>query len=183
MIVRQFLRKIGLALPLLIFLLLAGMMVIGLQLDPRKVPSPLIGKVAPDFSLPRLGMPDTLFSLSSMRGQVWLLNVWASWCVSCVAEHPLLENFVQHNINIVGLNYKDQPSNAVHWLARHGDPYYVSAVDVYGSTGLDWGVYGVPETFLIDQQGVIRHKHIGPLSKSDIDDTILPQIWKLQNEH
>ncbi len=176
----SFISKLNLFLPLLFFLLLVGIMKTGLQLDPGKIPSPLIGKTAPAFTLPVLGVSDTSFSSSDMLGRIWLLNIWASWCAACVAEHPLLERFLQHDITIVGLNYKDQPDQAIRWLVKYGDPYYISLVDANGDAGLDWGVYGVPETFLIDQLGTVRHKHIGPLSEIDINDTILPQIRELQ---
>lgn len=157
-----------------------GVMAVGLRLDPRAVPSPLLGKPAPNFTLPKLGFPKILLSPAEFKGQVWLLNVWASWCVSCVAEHPLLVKFLQDQVVIIGLNYKDMQDNANAWLARHGDPYYASLVDADGTAGLDWGVYGVPETFLIDKQGMIYYKHIGPLTESDISSTILPKILELQ---
>lgn len=157
-------------------------MVLGLRIDPSIVPSPLIGKPAPLISLPRLDMPDKSFSSVDLRGQIWLLNVWASWCVSCVAEHSLLMKFLRDDVPIVGLNYKDMTGDALDWLAKYGDPYYTSLADADGSIGLDWGVYGVPETFLIDQQGIVQYKHIGPLSRADIDNTILPRVRELQGE-
>ena len=165
--------------PLVIFLLLIGVVMIGLNLNPRIIPSPLIGKPAPLFSLVQLDKPDTYFSPTDMRGQVWLLNVWASWCGACIQEHPLLNNLLQDQIAIVGLNYKDQTSKALTWLSKYGNPYNASISDPNGKAGLDWGVYGVPETFVIDQNGIIQYKHIGPLNREIINQTLLPLIKNL----
>lgn len=173
--IRQFL-------PLAIFLLLLTIIWLGLKLDPTMLPSPLLGKPAPQFSLARLDSLGNLVSPEDFKGKVWLLNVWASWCVACVSEHPLLLNLLQDRVAIVGLNYKDQQSDALAWLNRHGDPYVVSLLDSDGKAGLDWGVYGVPETFLIDKQGNIQYKHIGPLTESDISQTLLPKIEELQTQ-
>lgn len=169
-------------LPLVIFLFLVLVLAVGLQLDKSVVPSPLIGKQAPSFSLPSLEAMDMQFASVDLLGQVWLLNVWASWCVSCVIEHALLAKFLEHEVPIVGLNYKDTSENAISWLQKHGDPYYVSLIDANGMVGLDWGIYGVPETFLIDKQGVIRYKHIGPLNELEIKNTLLPQLQNIQNQ-
>ncbi len=169
-------------LPLLIFLPLLGIMVAGLRLDPSMVPSPLVGRVAPSFALPQLDQPLRNVKTEDFVGQVWLLNVWASWCFSCRAEHGLLTEQLQDRVTLVGLNYKDAPAEALAWLARLGDPYTVSAVDHSGLAGLDWGVYGVPETFVIDHHGIIRHKHIGPLDQHAIEETILPMVRRLQAE-
>ena len=166
-------------LPLAIFVALAALLAAGLRLDPRKVPSPLIGQAAPDFSLPRLDDPTARVRPADFRGRVWLLNVWASWCASCIAEHPLLLE-LPSDLTVVGLNYKDAAADAAAWLARRGDPYRLSAVDADGAAGLDWGVYGVPETFVIDGGGIVRHKHIGPLTRADLDDTILPLTRRLR---
>jgi cytochrome c biogenesis protein CcmG/thiol:disulfide interchange protein DsbE len=151
-------------LPLAIFIVLVGFLAVGLRLNPREVPSPLIGKPVPSFRLPQLQAPDQSISPEDLRGKVWLLNVWASWCVSCRQEHPvLIELDRQKKIMIVGLNYKDDRAAAIAWLKQYGgDPYAISAVDADGRVGIDFGVYGVPETFLIDKNGVIRDKHIGP---------------------
>ena len=170
-------------LPPAVFLCLAALLAVGLNLDPREVPSPLVGKNAPGFSLPRLHHPAQNAAPENMRGKPWLLNVWASWCVSCRVEHHLLVRLAErHGAAIVGLNYKDKPEDAKQWLAERGDPYVFSALDEQGKAGLDWGVYGVPETFVIDADGIIRHKHIGPLEEEDIRRDILPLLAELNGE-
>lgn len=167
--------------PLLGFILLVVFLAFGLNLDPRKVPSPFIDKPAPAFSLTQLHQPDKNFSPERMKGKVWLLNVWASWCVSCRQEHHLLMRLSKTGqVPIFGLNYKDQRFKAVDWLNKWGNPYQVSAYDNDGSVGIDWGVYGVPETFIIDKQGIVRHKHIGVIQQQDLDETIMPMVRKLQ---
>jgi len=168
-------------LPLAVFIVLVGFLAVGLRLNPREVPSPLIGKPVPSFRLPQLHASDKFIAAEDMRGKVWLLNVWASWCVSCRQEHPVLIDLDrQKKIAIVGLNYKDDRTAAIAWLNKHGgDPYLVSAVDADGRVGIDFGVYGVPETFLIDKQGVIRHKHIGPITEEALRTTILPKAEQL----
>jgi cytochrome c biogenesis protein CcmG/thiol:disulfide interchange protein DsbE len=166
--------------PLAIFAVLVGFLFVGLGLKPREVPSPLIDKPAPAFELTQLHTPGERFGLADMKGKVWLLNVWASWCVSCREEHPLLMELSKEGVvPIVGLNYKDQPENAVQWLARFGNPYRLSVVDGDGRTGIDFGVYGVPETFLIDRDGVIRYKQIGPLTREAWQQHFLPLVKKL----
>jgi len=163
------------------FALLVLLLAVGLTLDPRRVPSPLIDKPAPAFTLPRLGQGEKTFDSTSMRGHVWLLNVWASWCTACRSEHPLLVELAgRHVVDIVGLNYKDAPADANTWLARLGNPYQIIASDLDGRVGIDWGVYGVPETFVIDAKGVIRYKQIGPLTPEAIEKTVLPLVRKLQ---
>lgn len=168
-------------LPLAVFIVLVGFLAVGLRLNPREVPSPLIGKAVPSFRLAQLQAPDQSISPEDLRGKVWLLNVWASWCVSCRQEHPvLIELDQQKKIMIVGLNYKDDRAAAIAWLKQHGgDPYAISAVDGDGRVGIDFGVYGVPETFLIDKNGVIRYKHIGPLTTEVLKNTILPKAEEL----
>ncbi len=162
------------------FLLLVALLAVGLTRDPREVPSPLVGKPAPAFELPRLG-EGTRFSPAEMRGKVWLLNVWASWCVSCREEHPVLIDFSRtKRAPLVGLNYKDQRDDALKWLARYGDPYQLSVVDGDGRIGIDYGVYGVPETYVIDRAGVIRYKQIGPVTAEVLDKKILPLIGNLE---
>ena len=166
--------------PLAIFVLLAGFLAYGLTLNPREVPSPLVGKPAPEFSAPRLDAPEQRFSVSDMRGQVFLLNVWASWCVSCRQEHPLLVQLSRQGVvPVVGLNYKDERGAALQWLREGGDPYTTNVVDADGRIGIEYGVYGTPETFLIDQQGIIRYKHIGPMSPGVLRDVLLPKIAEL----
>ena len=168
-------------LPLAVFLVLAAFLAIGLKLNPREVPSPLIGKPAPAFRLPQLAQPARAFSEQDLKGKVWLLNVWASWCVSCMDEHPMLVELSRAGtVPIYGLNYKDQREAALAWLSRNGDPYTLSAMDPDGRVGIDYGVYGVPETYLIDKQGVIRYKHIGPITPQVLTTKILPLVKELQ---
>jgi cytochrome c biogenesis protein CcmG/thiol:disulfide interchange protein DsbE len=167
--------------PVGLFALLVILLGVGLKLDPREVPSPLIGQAAPQFTLPALHTPEMTIGPQDMRGKVWMLNVWASWCVACRAEHPLLVQLARSGeIDIIGLNYKDENQAAVRWLLQHGDPYMVSAVDADGRVGIDWGVYGVPETFVIDQDGVIRYKHIGPITEQALAQKIMPLVRELR---
>lgn len=166
--------------PLLIFVVLVGFLAVGLRLNPREVPSPFIGKPAPMFSLSQLHDADHRFSPLDLRGQVWLLNVWASWCVSCRQEHPVLLELARHNIApIIGLDYKDGREPAKGWLAEHGDPYRLSILDSDGKVGIDYGVYGVPETFVIDKAGIVRMKHIGPLTQAVVSEKIIPLVKEL----
>lgn len=168
------------ALPLGIFVLLVGLLGYGLTLDPKKVPSPLIDKPAPEFSLSILDTPTRKLSTGDMRGQVWVLNVWASWCVSCRAEHPVITELAQKNlVSVIGLNYKDESGDAIAWLRQFGNPYSASVVDLDGRVGIDWGVYGVPETFVIGADGTIRYKHIGPVTMESLDDIIIPILKEL----
>jgi cytochrome c biogenesis protein CcmG/thiol:disulfide interchange protein DsbE len=170
-----------LLIPLALFGVLVAFLAVGLTRNPREVPSPLIGKPVPAFAAPILHAPQTRLAAQDMLGQVWLLNVWASWCVACQQEHPLLMAFAQQKaIPLVGLDYKDKSGDAVAWLVRHGNPYDVVVVDEDGRIGIDFGVYGVPETFLIDQKGSIRFKHIGPLTPEVLRDRILPLVRELQ---
>lgn len=170
-----------LLIPLAIFAVLFAFLLVGLGLNPREVPSPLIGKPAPAFELKKLHSPGDAFGTADMKGQVWLLNVWASWCVACREEHPVLNELAKANIvPLVGLNYKDEPAAGLQWLRQHGDPYKLSVVDRDGRVGIDYGVYGVPETFLIDKAGVIRYKHIGPVSVESLERKILPLVRELQ---
>jgi len=169
--------------PLILFIVLAGFLAVGLKLDPHEIPSPLINKPAPDFNLPRLLKTGEKLNNQSLKGQVWLLNVWASWCVSCRSEHPVLNQLAQKKlVTLVGLNYKDVSQEAKQWLAQLGNPYDYIAQDQDGRTGIDYGVYGVPETFIIDKQGVIRHKITGPISMQIIQDTLIPLISQLKGE-
>jgi cytochrome c biogenesis protein CcmG/thiol:disulfide interchange protein DsbE len=161
--------------PLGIFLVLVGFLFVGLYLNPREVPSPLVGKPAPSFDLALLHQPDKRFTPADMRGKVWLLNVWASWCVSCREEHPVLVELSKKGVlPILGLNYKDRGDEALRWLKQFGDPYQLSIVDQDGRVGIDYGVYGVPETYLIDAEGVIRFKQIGPVTAEVLEKKILP---------
>ncbi len=168
--------------PLVAFVALAGLLYKGLSLDPKLVPSPLIDKPAPAFSLPLLQHPDTQISDSNFRGEVTLFNVWATWCVACRQEHPLLMQLAKQGVRIYGLNYKDERAAAKRWLQMFGDPYLANAFDAEGRTGIDWGVYGTPETFVVDKKGVIRHKIIGPLTSDSIQHELLPLLKQLQEE-
>lgn len=167
--------------PLGVFAVLAVFLWLGLSLRPSEIPSPLLDKPAPTFSLQQLHTPDQTITPADMKGQVWLFNVWASWCVSCRQEHPLLLQLAKSGeVPIYGLNYKDQRQDAVRWLQQLGNPYVASAYDVNGQVGIDYGVYGVPETYVIDRDGVIRHKHIGPISPEALQNEILPIVRKLK---
>ncbi|MCC7215261.1 MAG: DsbE family thiol:disulfide interchange protein [Burkholderiales bacterium] len=174
-------KSLRLLIPLAVFVVLVVFLWVGLSRDPREVPSPLIGKPAPVFTLPQLHEPGAKLSTADMKGQVWLLNVWASWCVSCRVEHPLLVELAKANVvPLIGLNYKDRNELGKAWLAQHGDPYRLSIVDADGRVGIDWGVYGVPETFVVDKQGIIRYKQIGPITAEALQQKILPLIRELQ---
>ena len=167
-------------LPLAIFVTLVAFFAVGLKLDPRQVPSPLIDKPAPEFALTRLDVPANTLRRTDMLGKVWLLNVWASWCEACRDEHPVLLEFAKSRmLPILGLDYKDQRDPAQAWLAERGNPYDATLFDADGHVGIDFGVYGVPETFLIDRQGVIRFKQIGPLTPEVLRDRILPLVRSL----
>jgi cytochrome c biogenesis protein CcmG/thiol:disulfide interchange protein DsbE len=170
-----------LLIPLAIFVVLAGFLFAGLWRDPREVPSPLINKPAPSFVLAQLHAPEKSLGSADMKGKVWLFNVWASWCVACREEHPLLVALAKTNVvPIVGLDYKDEPAAGMRWLSDNGDPYTVSVVDRDGRVGIDFGVYGVPETFLIDKNGTIRYKQIGPLTKDALEKKVMPLIDELK---
>lgn len=169
--------------PLILFIVLVIFLSIGLNLDPREVPSPLVDKPAPVFILTDLHQPEKTVSPADYKGQVWLLNVWASWCVSCRAEHPVLNQLSKnYKINLLGLNYKDQRSDGIFWLQQRGNPYALNAFDHDGRVGIDWGVYGVPETFIIDKKGIIRYKHTGPVSWQDVEQKIMPLVLGLMKE-
>jgi cytochrome c biogenesis protein CcmG/thiol:disulfide interchange protein DsbE len=166
--------------PLLLFIALAVFLALGLKLDPREVPSPLIGKPAPDFKAETLADPTHVIQRDDLRGKVWILNVWASWCGACRDEHPLLVEFARgRGLTLIGLNYKDERSAGAAWLARFGNPYTDSLFDPQGRIGLDYGVYGVPETFVIDRQGVVRYKHIGALTPEALKTKVEPLLAQL----
>jgi cytochrome c biogenesis protein CcmG, thiol:disulfide interchange protein DsbE len=169
--------------PLILFIVLAVFLALGLKGKPGEIPSPLLNKPAPVFSAPKLNAPNEKLSPADLKGKVWLFNVWASWCVSCRAEHPVINQLAQQKAAIiVGLNYKDDPDAAKKWLETLGNPYNDSVMDADGRIGIDWGVYGVPETFVIDKQGIVRYKHTGPVTEEDVQKTFLPLIAKLQGE-
>lgn len=166
-------------LPLGVFVGLVALLAIGLGLNPRLVPSPLIGKATPGFELSSLTEPAKTLTQADLKGKVLLLNVWATWCVACRAEHEFLMNLAQQGIPIYGVNYKDERQPALRWLATLGDPYVASIFDPQGSLALDLGVYGAPETFVVDRNGVIAYKHIGPLTLDVWREKLLPLVQKL----
>jgi len=169
--------------PLVLFIVLVVFLAIGLGRDPHEVPSPLINKPAPDFKLTQLRDPSKTFSAAELRGKVYLLNVWASWCVSCRDEHPLLMEYAKTGaIPIYGLNWKDRREDALSWLAEFGDPYVLSVSDTDGRVAIDYGVYGAPETYLVDQSGVIRFKQIGAVTEDVWKDKILPMAQELNRQ-
>jgi cytochrome c biogenesis protein CcmG/thiol:disulfide interchange protein DsbE len=173
-------RFVKFLIPLVLFGVLVGFFWKGLYLDPREVPSPLIDKPAPEFALTRLDQPEQTIRRADMLGKVWMLNVWASWCESCRDEHPYLVEFAKLKaLPIYGLDYKDQREPAQAWLAERGNPYDASLFDANGRVGIDFGVYGVPETFVIDKQGVIRFKQIGALTPEVLNAQVLPLLRKL----
>ena len=176
-LVQSFFARPKFLIPLIVFLSVAGFFAVGLKLDSTRVPSPLVGKSAPSFNLPLLHLEQASFRPEDMKGQAWLLNVWASWCVACREEHEVLFELKDRGIPIVGLNYQDEPDDALRWLQDLGNPYLVTPVaDKQGAAAIDWGVYGVPETFVIDRSGVIVYKHIGPITYNDVTSVILPLI-------
>jgi cytochrome c biogenesis protein CcmG/thiol:disulfide interchange protein DsbE len=174
-------KSLRLLIPLAVFVVIVGFLWAGLGRDPREVPSPLIGKAAPAFELVQLQQPGKKLGTADMKGQVWLLNVWASWCVSCRVEHPLLVELAKANVvPVIGLNYKDQREDALPWLKRNGDPFKYSLSDANGRIAMDYGVYGVPETYVIDQKGVIRYKHVGPLTPEVVQKKVAPLVQELR---
>lgn len=173
-------KQLRFVLPIAIFAALVAVLWRGLALDPHEVPSPLISKPAPAFALTRLDDASQVIRRDDMLGKVWMLNVWASWCVACRQEHPTLVAFARSKaLPIIGLNYKDTRAEGLGWLGRFGDPYDLSIFDQDGRVGIDYGVYGVPETFVIDKQGVIRFKQIGPLTREVIETRITPLLKEL----
>ena len=167
--------------PLALFAVLVGFLAVGLRLDPHEVPSPLVGKAAPAFKIAQLEPAEALFSPEDLKGKVWVLNVWASWCVACRQEHPVLMAFARTKVApLVGLDYKDQRKDALGVIKRSGNPYDITAFDADGRVGIDYGVYGVPESYVIDKAGIIRYKHIGPITEDALQQTIIPLINALQ---
>lgn len=167
--------------PLLLFVVLVIFLAVGLNRDPHEVPSPLINKPAPAFEVAQLAQTNKIFSPEAMKGQVWILNVWASWCVACREEHPVLVELAKSGqAPLIGLDYKDKREDALAMLERQGNPYVLSAFDANGRVGIDYGVYGVPETYVIDQAGIIRFKHIGPITQKILNQKIFPLIAELK---
>lgn len=169
-----------LLLPLALFIVLVGFLLVGLRRDPHEVPSPLINKSAPDFQLPQLQQATATFSAKEMRGKVWLLNFWGTWCVACREEHPLLIQYAKTGVvPIYGVDYKDERAAALQWLDEFGNPYTLTAFDVDGRTSIDYGVYGAPESYLVDRNGVIRFKQIGPITEDVWQNKIMPLAKEL----
>ena len=167
-------------LPLILFVVLVMFLLVGLRRDPHEVPSPLINKSAPDFQLPQLQQASATFSAKEMRGKVWLLNFWGTWCVACREEHPLLVQYAKTGaVPIYGVDYKDERTAALQWLDEFGNPYTLTAFDVDGRISIDYGVYGAPESYLIDRKGVIRFKQIGPITEDVWQNKILPLAKEL----
>ncbi|WP_114639043.1 DsbE family thiol:disulfide interchange protein [Polynucleobacter necessarius] len=167
--------------PLILFVVLVGFLAIGLNRDPHEVPSPLISKPAPAFDIPQLEQSNKTFSPESMKGQVWILNVWASWCVACREEHPVLVELANSGqAPLIGLDYKDQRADALAMLSKQGNPYKLSSFDGNGRVGIDYGVYGVPETYVIDKAGIIRFKQIGPVTREILNQKIYPLLDELK---
>jgi cytochrome c biogenesis protein CcmG/thiol:disulfide interchange protein DsbE len=169
--------------PFGLFVVVVGFLAVGLTLNPRELPSPLVGKAAPEFSLPQLHDQSKTISSNDLKGKVWLLNFWASWCGGCKDEHPVLIHLAQTGVvPIYGMDYKDRREEALAWLKEWGNPYSIVAVDEPGRVGINYGVYGVPETYVIDKAGVIRYKQIGPLREDILEKKILPLVRELQNQ-
>lgn len=168
-------------LPFVLFVILAGFLYVGLGLNPREVPSPLVGKPAPAFTLPLMDDPAKQFSTQDMKGKVWMLNVWASWCAACKDEHPVLMGLARQNIvPVYGMDYKDKREDGMAVLRMSGNPYTLVISDAEGRVGIDYGVYGVPETYVIDKQGVIKYKQIGEVTPKILNEKILPLVKELQ---
>jgi len=169
--------------PLAVFAVIAAFFAIGLTLDPREIPSPLVGKAVPEFALPPVKGRTLGLATADLRGRVSVVNVFASWCTACRDEHPLWMAVQREgSVPLHGLNYKDRPDDAAKWLTELGDPYTRTGADLNGRVGIDWGVYGVPETFVVDQHGVIRHKFIGAMTREKLDAELMPLVRKLEAE-
>lgn len=170
------------AIPAIMLGLLSVLLYVGLGLNPRELPSPLIGQPAPAFNLPRLQNAEQRFTEQDLQGGIRLVNVWATWCGGCREEHHILLALKDAGVPIVGLNYKDETPKAKQWLKQTGDPYTQVAVDADGRVALDWGVYGVPETFLVDQNGIIQHKYVGPMTPAIVEQDLLPRLKQLSQK-
>ncbi|WP_372397854.1 DsbE family thiol:disulfide interchange protein [Azospirillum sp. HJ39] len=177
-------RRLLYLLPFLLFIGVGIAFYLGFQRDPRDIPSALIDKPAPTFDLPPIqGQPAATSGLSSAKltGEVTLVNVFASWCIPCKAEHPVITRLSrEQGVTVFGINYKDKPEDALTWLSRNGNPYAAVGADLDGRVSIDWGVYGVPESYLIDRQGRIRFKHVGPLTPQVVEEQILPMVKHLR---
>lgn len=167
--------------PLIAFAGLALLLFVGVRMNSGKdnsaIPSPLIGKPAPQFALPVLNAPDKIIKTDDLKGQAYLLNVWGSWCPACQIEHPIITELAESGkVRVIGYNYKDETEAANRWLQQFGNPYDTILVDESGRAALDWGIYGAPETFLIDAKGIVRWKHVGPITREIIEQEILPTL-------
>lgn len=172
-------------LPLIVFAALAALLAAGVWMsrraDRESLPSPLIGKPAPDFALPSLHEPERIVTLQSLRGAPFVLNVWGSWCVACRVEHPVLARFAEtKRVRVVGYNWKDERADALRWLQQFGNPFWLVVADVEGKSAIDWGIYGAPETYLVDANGVIRWKHVGPMDEAVIKRELMPALQKIE---
>jgi len=180
---RPRIARLGFFMPLLLYLGLAVLLGVGLTLNPREIPSPLIGKPVPEFHLDPVKGRTLGLASGDLRSEVSIVNVFASWCTACRDEHPLwMEIKSAGIIPLHGLNYKDRPDDAARWLAELGDPYTRTGADLNGRVGIDWGVYGVPETFIVDKRGMIRDKVIGAVTRKTLNEKVLPLVRKLQAE-
>ena len=173
--------KAGRWLPLVVFAALGTLLAAGVWMsrdpDRNALPSPLIDKPAPAFSLPSLHEPERVVSLESLKGQPFLMNVWGSWCPECRNEHPVLTRFAEtRRVRVIGYNWKDEHADALRWLAQYGNPYWLVLHDPEGRTAIDWGIYGAPETFLVDAHGTIRWKHVGALTDEVIANQLEPAL-------
>ena len=177
-VARSIVLRPGFYLPLIVFALVAAFFAVGLQLNPQQLPSTLIGKSAPSFQLPVLYSESENFTTEQMKGEPWMLNGWASWCIGCAHEHNTLVYLSKQNVKIVGLNYKDKPEEAKGWLEAYENPYVAIPVDPLGEHAIDWGISKLPETFVIDASGVVVYKHTGPIDKTTAEEVILPLIRK-----
>lgn len=175
--------KLRFILPLIFFVGVGLLLWRALSLHPNQIPSPLINQTAPSFTLPTLFSKNKTTSEKDLIGHVTLLNVWATWCYACAVEHDyLLELAKNHDMMLYGFNYKDNTDSAKTWLKEHGNPYQIIAIDADGKTAIDWGVYGTPETFIIDKKGIIRYKHIGPITPENWENDLQPLVDKLRSE-
>lgn len=172
-------------LPLVLFAALAALLGVGVVMNAGKtqteIQSPLIGRPAPDFALPDFRDPDTTVTRADLLGRPYLLNIWASWCASCRIEHPVIAELARSGrVMVVGYNYKDDPADAARWLTQFGDPFHRIIADVEGRAAIDWGIYGAPETFLVDATGIVRWKHVGPVTPEVVQRELLPQLSALE---
>ena len=181
-------RRIGaraIAALALLFLALVGLLLYGVvqsgRSDREALPSPLVGKPAPAFSLPVLHEPGRLVSGDDLRGSPYLLNVWGSWCPACREEHPVLTRFAEtRRLRVIGYNWKDEHADALAWLEQFGNPFWLVLVDPDSRSAIDWGIYGAPETFLVDARGIVRWKHVGPLTDAVVADALLPELARME---